>query len=55
MEALKGNVIGGSGPGVAGGSSNEMKVFQDYTLTPPTLEEVFMQVSKESGSNVGGV
>jgi ATP-binding cassette subfamily A (ABC1) protein 3 len=55
LEALKGDIVGGNSVGGAGGSSNEMKVLQDYTLTPPTLEEVFMQVSKEAGNNVGGV
>ena len=54
MECLKGDAIEGNGS-AAGGSSNLMKFLQAYTVTPPTLEEVFMQVAKEAGSNVGGV
>jgi hypothetical protein len=56
MELLKGDAV--EGPGVAvGGSSSalaQIKVIQDYTLTPPTLEEVFMQVAREAGT-VDGV
>jgi ABC-type multidrug transport system ATPase subunit len=54
MEALKGERIEANGAAEAGRSSDDIKVFLDYTLTPPTLEEVFMQVSKEAGNNVGG-
>jgi ATP-binding cassette subfamily A (ABC1) protein 3 len=45
--------------GAAGGSSAEVdegriRVLQDYTVTGPTLEEVFMNVARESGIS-GGV
>ena len=57
MESLKGNVIGDAeeGPGnAAGGSSvaandGRATALQDYTITGPTLEEVFMNVARESG------
>ena len=60
MEALKGDVIGENeedntvgGGAAAGGSSvakiQGVRVLQDYTITGPTLEEVFMNVARESG------
>jgi ATP-binding cassette subfamily A (ABC1) protein 3 len=62
MESLKGDVIEDedeSGENAAGGSSavvdeGRVKVLQDYTVTGPTLEEVFMNVARESGIS-GGV
>lgn len=46
------------GAGAAGGSSaavqNSTRVFSDYTINGPTLEEIFMNVARESGI-VGGV
>jgi ATP-binding cassette subfamily A (ABC1) protein 3 len=55
LEQLKGNAIEGQTVGTGGGSSDlsEMKVLEDYTLTPPTLEEVFMQVAREADSVEG--
>ena len=55
MEFLKGDAIEETGGNAGGGSSNQVKVLQAYTVTPPSLEEVFMQVAKEAGANVGGV
>jgi ATP-binding cassette, subfamily A (ABC1), member 3 len=65
MEGLKGVVVeeegegavGSGGAGNVGGSqvrSGPKKVIQDYTVTGPTLEEVFMNVARDSGI-VGGV
>lgn len=62
MEGLKGDVIEDEEEGVAnaaGGSSGmvdegSVRVLQDYTITGPTLEEVFMNVVRESGI-AGGV
>ncbi|PLB48647.1 hypothetical protein P170DRAFT_318057, partial [Aspergillus steynii IBT 23096] len=53
MERLKGGteMMGGhAGEGSAGSASPEkgMKVFEEYTLIEPTLEEVFMNVVKEA-------
>jgi hypothetical protein len=59
MEELKGNDVGeemvaAGSAGRAGGSSRAkghvMRVLKDYTITGPTLEEVFMNVAKESGT-----
>lgn len=60
MESLKGNVIegGNDATGNAAGESSvaaknrQIEVLQDYTITGPTLEEVFMNVARESG--IGG-
>lgn len=66
MEELKGDVIeekeggagSGAGAGGAGGSAAQEKgiqaVVSDYTITGPTLEEVFMNVAREAGA-AGGV
>jgi ATP-binding cassette subfamily A (ABC1) protein 3 len=63
MEGLKGDVIEdedeGTGGGAVGGSSaaqerSNVRVLQDYTITGPTLEEVFMNVAKESGTAGAG-
>ncbi len=67
MEGLKGDVVesqdgeegGSAGAGAVGGSSGVsgagvVKVLQDYTITGPTLEEVFMNVARETGT-AGGV
>ena len=62
MESLKGNVVepeeAGSGSTAAGGASSaaidaKIRVLQDYTITGPTLEEVFMNVAKDTGTTVG--
>ena len=56
MEILKGNAIGEQGSHAVGGSSGAMmgiKVLQDYTVNGPTLEEVFINVSRESGTARG--
>jgi ATP-binding cassette subfamily A (ABC1) protein 3 len=61
MEGLKGNTIedmdqaeangaGSSSAAAVGGA----RVLQDYTITGPTLEEVFMNVARENGIT-GGV
>jgi ATP-binding cassette subfamily A (ABC1) protein 3 len=62
MEELKGDpVVDEQEVGVAiGGSAAQedvrRKVLQDYTINGPTLEEVFMNVARESGvSGAGGV
>jgi ATP-binding cassette subfamily A (ABC1) protein 3 len=70
MEGLKGDVIedeeegsggAGTGAGAVRGSSaaqerTNVRVLQDYTITGPTLEEVFMNVARESGTTgAGGV
>ncbi|KAJ5093890.1 hypothetical protein N7456_009751 [Penicillium angulare] len=53
MESLKVNdsekhgAQGHGGSGSARPTESEMKMFEDYTLTEPTLEEVFMNVVKE--------
>lgn len=65
MEGLKGVVVeeeegegvSKGGAGSVGGSqvrSGPKKVIQDYTVTGPTLEEVFMNVARDSGI-AGGV
>jgi ABC-type multidrug transport system ATPase subunit len=60
MEELKGDIIEDehdSGAGAAGGSSRAtrgVRILQDYTINGPTLEEVFMNVARESGV-AGGV
>jgi hypothetical protein len=62
MESLKGNAIGDeeetTGNGVGGSSAaideGKVRVLQNYTITGPTLEEVFMNVARESGI-AGGV
>jgi hypothetical protein len=73
MEGLKGDIIedeeeegaggAGAGAGTVGGSSavqerTDVRVLKDYTITGPTLEEVFMNVARESGTagaGAGGV
>jgi ATP-binding cassette subfamily A (ABC1) protein 3 len=69
MEGLKGDVIEDEDEdegtvkagGAVGGSSaaqerTNVRVLQDYTITGPTLEEVFMNVARESGTaGAGGV
>lgn len=60
MEGLKGVAIeeeGEGGAASAGGSAarrGPRKVIEDYTVTGPTLEEVFMNVAREAGT-AGGV
>ncbi len=62
MESLKGNLIeneGTSNEQDAGrsasvGDDRRVRVLQDYTINGPTLEEVFMNVARESGV-AGGV
>lgn len=59
MEELKGDFIEDEegSDGAAGGSTvavGEVRVLQDYTISGPTLEEVFMNVARESGI-AGGV
>ena len=57
MEELKGEVIedeGSSTEGSAAAAHRNEKVLQDYTINGPTLEEVFMNVARESGIT-GGV
>ncbi|XMA20194.1 hypothetical protein WAI453_012985 [Rhynchosporium graminicola] len=54
-----GHLGGGSSMGAAGGSSAQrasgsVKVFQAYTVTGPTLEEVFMNVAREAGQVTSG-
>jgi hypothetical protein len=58
MEALKGEVVRRDGEGSpTGGATSEgtavMKVFEDYTLIEPTLEEVFMNVAREAEGSEG--
>ncbi|THC93214.1 hypothetical protein EYZ11_007296 [Aspergillus tanneri] len=58
MEALKGEVVRRDGEGgPTGGTASEgtaaMKVFEDYTLIEPTLEEVFMNVVREAEGSEG--
>jgi len=54
MESLKGNFIEDevSGNGLGDSSAlvdgNQTRVLQDYTISGPTLEEVFMNVARES-------
>ena len=69
MEGLKGDVIededeatvkAGGGGAVEGSSAAQertnVRVLQDYTITGPTLEEVFMNVARELGTaGAGGV
>ncbi|RDL30175.1 uncharacterized protein BP5553_10453 [Venustampulla echinocandica] len=53
MEGLKGDVISEGEDGVggsAGGDRVHVKYVEDYTITGPTLEEVFMNVARESGT-----
>lgn len=63
MEGLKGNVVEGQeqatrnnvGEGSSTGyNKGSRKLLRDYTITGPTLEEVFMNIAKESGVS-GGV
>lgn len=58
MESLKGNTIRNEGEsGSRAAAANEAavtRVLQDYTIMGPTLEEVFMDVVRESGP-AGGV
>jgi ABC-type multidrug transport system ATPase subunit len=62
MEGLMGVVVEeesheSEGPRVGGSAvmkSGPRKVIEDYTVTGPTLEEVFMNVAREAGT-VGGV
>lgn len=64
MEELKGEKlekdvvdetqVGGSAAGAGGSSAAQMekgtmRYFSDYTINEPTLEEVFMNVARESG------
>jgi ATP-binding cassette subfamily A (ABC1) protein 3 len=61
MESLKGNIIedeeATAGSAVGGSSTaageRSVRVLQDYTITGPTLEEVFMNVARESGITDG--
>lgn len=57
MERLKGDPIEEQEGAGAVGSSDAMearvRVVQDYTVSPPTLEEVFMKVAKETGAADG--
>jgi hypothetical protein len=61
MESLKGNVIedeeetSGNAAGGSSAAAVEVRVgvLQDYTITGPTLEEVFMNVARESGIAAG--
>lgn len=61
MESLKGNVIedeeetSGNAAGGSSAAAAEVRVgvLQDYTITGPTLEEVFMNVARESGIAAG--
>lgn len=57
MERLKGHTIEEIGVAMGANSSSnaisEMRVLEDYTLTPPTLEEVFMQVARGAGGVAG--
>lgn len=68
MEGLKGQAVveetDDQGSAAAGGSSaqqvkkGEVELLTDYTITGPTLEEVFMNVARESGiagAGAGGV
>lgn len=58
MEGLKGNFVGEDEEDTAGASSaakdEDVRILQDYTITGPTLEEVFMNVARASGV-AGGV
>ncbi|KAK2754389.1 hypothetical protein FQN54_007033 [Arachnomyces sp. PD_36] len=62
MEELKGDPVtdgfnNGAGAGGSAGARTHgdyLRVFQDYTINGPTLEEVFMNVAKERGVR-GGV
>lgn len=59
MEHLKGDDVeeNHEGDTGAGGSSvviTGLKVFEDYTVNRPTLEEAFMDVAREAG-NIEGV
>ena len=66
MEKLKGGSIveevektessgaGGSSAGGAGQEKVSQRLFSDYTINGPTLEEIFMNVARESGV-AGGV
>ena len=62
MESLKGNIIedeeeaSGNAAGGSSAAAAELRVgvLQDYTIMGPTLEEVFMNVARESGI-AGGV
>ena len=61
MESLKGDVVEDEETegNAAGGSSavaedGRLRILQDYTITGPTLEEVFMNVARERGIT-GGV
>lgn len=59
MEELKGAVVmeeaheGGNAVGGSAGATGKIRVLQDYTINGPTLEEVFMNVARESGVAVG--
>jgi ATP-binding cassette subfamily A (ABC1) protein 3 len=69
MEGLKGDVIedeeeeegtvktGGAVGGISAAQERiNVRILQDYTITGPTLEEVFMNVARESGAaGAGGV
>jgi ATP-binding cassette, subfamily A (ABC1), member 3 len=54
VESVADEDVGAGSAGVVGGSSgikmNGRRVFQDYTINGPTLEEVFMNVARESGT-----
>ena len=58
LEGLKGDEVAEEGEGAVGGSSavrgQGKRVLQDYTINGPTLEEVFMNVARETGT-VGDV
>jgi ABC-type multidrug transport system ATPase subunit len=56
MERLKGENLGKKdvGAGSARVKGHRRRIFQDYTITGPTLEEVFMNVARESRT-AGGV
>lgn len=59
MEELKGDVVqeeqeGSGGVGGSARAHGKVQVLEDYTINGPTLEEVFMNVARESGV-AGGV
>ncbi|KAH8672020.1 hypothetical protein BGZ60DRAFT_449736 [Tricladium varicosporioides] len=56
MEELKGDVVAEeeSATGGSAAASGGVRVISDYTIAGPTLEEVFMNVARESGA-AGGV
>lgn len=59
MESLKGHAgtmgsgTDAGGAGSAAAEKQSMKVFEEYTLMEPTLEEVFMNVVNEAEASEG--